>query len=705
MLVPVLALTIGLLNPLYGHNSGKEFPEVPHLSTLADFVSAETGLSFKYLTVYFSSDTTNTSSYKAFQTILTREEIQAASVSRLHELFLLMDHWNGYTINGQDWNTEANGSFILNNTNWSVTIDGHPIQQTLPGWVSFNHLPVSLNQIEKVIITEAPGIYRGTFTRGGAIHILTRKNPNGDSQDLGWDARVRMMTANEINDPGPYAYTPLNSPNEERLGPDIDLSTSYTTDRGYLQASGSVMRHRTTDTPIEQRVKQMLFLGDRQFASPTSKKHAFHLAGGHQIGSGDLSIRTGGTHHSEIAFLRPYGRDLPIQFRHTYAGIQWAQPLTETLRFQGSGTWNRVDPGQRANREGAGFNFSRNNRILRGALLFSGKDRQVETGGQVEWINTETWNRSWQFSQRQTSVYGRWIESAGPLTVTAEAHLAVAEGETAPSFTLRTDWHPTSQHQVTAWFSHSLAPDWISPDYWFWRDNGYPGISGLDSPVAAFPERKPATLSSAGTEWNLTPSGSFQLTTRGSIWRQSNLFLARRQFQIVRPEQWFSHSGTTFHTDQESTRGQISLRLRFTSLPGLTHTLFGSLSRVFSATDERRRALQETEARTATLRTNWEPVAGFRIWSHLRFQAERTWHEFDSVNGELYQDQQQLTTNHYHNQTGPLTQLDAGGSKRFWNDRLTLDLILRNILNQPYQLHPVGVNHELTFFIQMEVQL
>lgn len=705
VLVPVLAITIGLLNPLYGHISGTECPEVTHISTTADFVPAETGVSYKNRSVYFLSDTTNTPSYKAFQTILTREEIQAAGITRLHELFLLMDHWNGYTMNGQDWNASANGYSAHENTDWSVIIDGHPIQQTIPGWVSFNHLPVSLNQIEKVIITEAPGIDRGTFTRGGVIHILTRKKPNGNSQDQGWDARVRMMTANEINDPGPYAYTPLNSPNEERLGPDIDLSTSYTTDRGYLQASGSVMRHRTTDTPIEQRVKQMLFLGDGQFASPTSEKRSFYLAGGHQIGSGKLSIRTGATHHSEIAFLNPYGRDLPMKFRHTFTGIQWIQPITETLQLHGSGTWNRVNPGQRANREGAGFNFSRYNQIFRSTLLFSGEDRQVEAGGQVEWINAETWNRSWQFGQRQTSVYSRWIESAGPFTVTAEAHLTTAAGETAPSFSFRTDWHPNALHHISAWLSRSQTPDWISPDYWFWRDNGYPGISGLDSPVAAIPERKPTTLSAAGTEWNLAPSGSLQLTTRASIWQQRDLFLARRQFQIVRPEQWFSHSGTTFHTDQESTRGQISLRLRFTSLPGLTHILFGSLSRVFSATAEQRHALQETEARIATLRTNWEPVAGFRIWSRLRLHSARVWHEFSQVDGERYQDQQQLMEDRYHNRTGPLTQLDAGGRKLFWNDRIALDLILRNMLNQPYQLHPVGVNHELTFAIQIELRL
>lgn len=703
--VPVLAITIGLLNPLYGHVPGTDTPEMELEETADFFAPSKTASPSRNLSVYFRSDTSNTPSYKAFQTILTKEEIQVEGITRLHELFLLMDHWNGYTMNGQDWNASANGPTSYEYTDWSIFIDGHPIQQDLPGWFSFNHLPVSLNQIERVVISEAPGIHQGTFTTGGVIHIFTRESPNDDSQNRGLGARVRMMTANEINDPGPYAYTPLNSPNEERLGPDIDLSTSYTTNHGYLQASGTVMRHRTTDTPIEQRVKQMLFLGDGQFASPTSEKRSFYLAGGHQIGSGNLSIRTGGTHHSEIAFLHPYGRDLPMKFRHTYSGIQWNQPLTETLRLLGSGTWSQVNPGQRANREGAEFNFSRTNRIIRGALLFSGKDRQIEAGGQVEWINAKTWNRSWQFDQQQTSFFGRWIESADPLTIIAEAHLATAAGESAPSFSLRTDWLPNTLHQLSVWLSHSLSPDWMSPDYWYWRDNGYPGISGLDSPIADVPERKPATLSAAGTEWNLAPSGNVQFTTRTSIWRQRDLFIARQQFQIVRPEQWFSHSGTTFHTDQESTYGQISLLIRFTSLPGLTHTLFGSLSRVFNSTDEQSLVLQKTESRTAALRTHWEPVTGFRLWSRLRLVSPRIWHEFKQVDGEPYQDQQQLMEDRYHKRTGPLTQLDAGGRKLFWSGRIALDLILRNLLNQPYQLHPVGVNHELTFAIQMELRL
>src|SRR5690625_4274786 len=112
--------------------------------------------------------------------VITAEEIRLRGVARMDELFSLIDTWSGFTINGQDWSTTSPAQGIYEGTGWSLWIDRHPIPLTTLGWHSVNHLPVSLQEIEKVVILDTPVLYQGIFTGQGLIHIITTRCRKGD---------------------------------------------------------------------------------------------------------------------------------------------------------------------------------------------------------------------------------------------------------------------------------------------------------------------------------------------------------------------------------------------------------------------------------------------------------------------------------------------------------------------------------------------
>ena len=640
--------------------------------------------------------------------VITAEEIRLRGVARMDELFSLIDTWSGFTINGQDWSTTSPAQGIYEGTGWSLWIDRHPIPLTTLGWHSVNHLPVSLQEIEKVVILDTPVPYQGIFTGQGLIHIITTRCRKGVR------AEARFAAGNEINDPGPWEFTDHTSPNVERTGPDIDLVTGYGDDRWHLQASGSLLRHRNTDTPIEQRIKEMLFTGDG-FAEPTSRREALQLRGGFRSGQLTAGFHGGTYHHRDFPFFRSLGREVPVLFRSLYGGVNLSLPVGQVGDLYLRSDWQKREPDYLPNREQYRFSHLQRDLNTQATLIRSRERRHLSVSIQLDQTDLEGAVSEDFEPLRIGSLHTGWTERlSNRFQVAASARLAVARDEEALSTSVYGNWNPSGRHRFSLWIARHEELAAERRDMLFWIDQGYDTVTGLaegaesqtlEPLMSGGHGGRQKVTTSAGIDWHYRVSASAHLTVQSMFRHHNHLRLQRYRFSMVHPYQWFSHEGGTLFEDEWASTVGLNLTAEVGQSSRLRHRLFIGLREVTGGSREMRRSLDEIPARRLKITTTWLPVNGFHLWSSLRLASGTTWHEFEAAEGELVTDQQQLVQQTFRYQTDPVIALEAGTSKYLWSDRAALTFMVRNLLNRSQRLHPAGAGEDLTFTIQMTISL
>src|SRR4051812_32680607 len=104
---------------------------------------------------------------------------------------------------------------------WVIRLDGQRMPIAVDGTWILDELPVSLTQIDSVTVDEGPAIVDGQPSLLGRIDIFTRRIAKGVS------GIADYQHGDESGDPGPYRYTPLATPNVEKLGPFTSAAVGY----------------------------------------------------------------------------------------------------------------------------------------------------------------------------------------------------------------------------------------------------------------------------------------------------------------------------------------------------------------------------------------------------------------------------------------------------------------------------------------------
>jgi len=635
----------------------------------------------------------------SMKTVISSEEIRSAGISRLHELFTLFDNWTGYTINGQDWYAAAYGLSVYEEPGWIVMIDNHPVAISVIGLKSFNMLPVSLQEIEKIVIIDTPQLYRGIYADRGLIRIIT------DRSQAGWRTDLRFSIGNEINDPGPFEFTELNSPNEERLGPDADIVLGYRSANWHLQGSGSVMRHRSTDTPVERRIFDMLQTASG-FEDPTNLKIAGHITGGFNHGGLELNIQGGALTYRDFLFFHPYGREIPIQLQNRYAGVDASYEFTNDLSLTFSSTLNRREPGYSPNREDFRFDFYQTDLSHNLELQWGNPDRQLSSGIRFEYSNA---GGNFDLSPQPLEIwtfYQQWNEQLfDKAGIRTSLRLAGDGNDFAVSTGLMGEWEIINQQYLKPYFSYSERLPSQTQDLWFWIGNGYTGLDPLSIEHEPLPQRKTSVLTSAGVSGEFSPAENIGITLHPHLHHHRGYFLSRQQFSLIRPHQWFTHEGIGFFPDEKLTLAGFNASVSLQSYETVSHTVFFGIRSILWGSEELKNKFGEIPARRFRFSTLYAPLPGFELWASLQAQSAVNWREFDSVDGQIYTDLRQLDEGTYSAQSGPILHMDAGGRKALWSDRIWISLFVKNLLNRPYFHYPVGADKDLTFFVQIELSL
>ncbi len=644
----------------------------------------------------------------AEKTVVTREMLDASSVTRLSDLFAFANDWYYLSINGFDAFASPAGLSGWKRPLWKIIVDGQEFDLNFMDFQSLNLLPVNLGDIDNVEFISNPGHVNGLYAIGGIMNITTRKP---DKQGL--SARGRIMAGNEINDPGPYEYTELRTPNEERTGPDYELSLDYTTDNLMLRGGIRYQEHKSTDTPIDRRIKLMRVAGDGIYHDAINRGSTSWFEAGYSHGRFRHKLVATLTNIHDFYYFYPIGREIPSLWSFYHLGYLGNHQITDrhTLRIQSarnarSGAYKqnrfRLDwntPLQ-TSRNRLVFDFHSDSfRYSAGAshtiyAFGDGLFTQNESHHVLDFFSdgqlalTRTWQiRVWAGFQSEFNSIGYRLGISNRYRLAPNMYL-----------TGRIAWHD--------------LPRRGQPDIWHWSELGgadSPGnlSSRIIRPFTDIPEnREPGNdrllYGSLGLAARI--SHQIHLASSFSLARHKHFFQSRHSYVMDEFHQWFEQSAITFSDHLSPVVAGISLKLQARISDVFRHHIAYRFQKDISANQVPGEFHLFPEHK-ATFNNIWTPVPGLDVWISARAQSAVRWHEYEQIDGVEYTEINELVFYNYSATTEPFIHLDAAVSKTLWNERLRISFRGTNLLNQGYVLHPVGLDHDLTFYAQLKLLL
>jgi hypothetical protein len=211
-----------------------------------------------------------------------RARIEAAGWSRITELLEAATGWtrvsvDGFTFAASPDRLPAAGLSAAGMPEWALYINGRPSTTNVLGAHLLELLPVTVTQVDSVVVIPGPAFVYGTLAPRGAIEVFTSPPKSGAF------ASASYQHGDETGDPGPYRYTDLSSPNVEKIGPFAQARAGFSAGRWSIDAAGHFASINITDTLLTTRFLSTGFgrLPPQVSAAGASARANASLAGGY----------------------------------------------------------------------------------------------------------------------------------------------------------------------------------------------------------------------------------------------------------------------------------------------------------------------------------------------------------------------------------------------------------------------------------------
>ena len=611
--------------------------------------------------VAFGAGTTGTSAQ-----VLTTDDLVRAGVTRLSDILELADDWVGSSTEGYHWTIAPLGLSWEASPDWSLFLDGQPVNIQALNQRSLNALPLTIAEICEVQFHANPVVINGHLAHGGAVEINRCTPPTGVS------IKGQFAAGNETGDPGPYRYTDSETPNVDRTGPVAHSTVTTASDTWFIRVTGGLDEHHATNPRIRPRVLQ-LYQGEKDARILYRMLNLDTKLRNHRINVGASQI-------DDLMFLPVMGREIPLDKTITFVSASLSR---KSFGYSLSG--NAIELTTRKNPDSVSVNFSQR-KIHAHAYAVSSLPGTFH----FEYGGTATLSRTGLGATRSRDQLGTFRAYAVlqpdllfDTQVKTLAAFAVDAGVLGYELFSHT-WHERSGIGLRFMIRHR-APD-SKMNFAGWVRRGY---RIEDAEIHFQPQGLPKRELIYSGDLSWTTGNSVKLHVSGGWQRYVN---------FVRPLTESTLDSTRIRlqtmTGIVSTSGHIartSLRIFFPLSEKLILRVYGIYAYPWSTLHTFRDAWHHRLQ--VGMRGEFQPNDRFSLDVRVRYIGATVWNEFEEAarkNPEFYT-MNLPGTAHLH-----LTI-----QKRFWENRLRVSATMRNVLDHPHITHPAGARTRALFQVSL----
>lgn len=618
--------------------------------------------------------------------VITAEVLRSAGVRRLSDVLALIHGWDISTITGFTWEASPRGLSSFGRPTWAVMLDGQPVDLDVFGVRSLERLPVTLGQIDSVVILGTPTVQNGEFVEGGLIHIHSRQPQQGFS------VQAHLATANETGDPGPYQFTDLATSNIDRIGSDVSAQVAYGGTRVYAAAGALWREHFVTDPAIRRRNSDISV--DEH---PIIKQAAASIRAGWEVGGGRHELYLGHSWTRDFFFLKSFGRELPVESPFTHIGLNGAQPLSSAthLRYRLAYSANELD--KHANSLDLDFDWQLSRwKVEIEAMHRHGTGRFILGAGLAR-TSAKTGYTLSDDGFTQASLYGQLQhQPRRKMSQTLAFHLMSNGTDLRVKAAVAQRLRIGERHLLEAVLSYLDRLPEEADRIWYWVQRGYGFLSdnGVDVTYAGSLGRAHTVTFDA--RWMNRISTGLSLRISTYFRSLSGLSLEDQRFQFNALSQSFSGPVQLV----PSRRGKVAgaeIAANWEALRALELVLFYRYQE--AAGDDRlfKRTWRTVPRHWLRITARHEPWESVGLWGMLQYRSSTRWADYREADAQ--------TDGTYSHVVDDALTLDLAVQKWLWDRRMRLHLLFRNVFDDAVPYHPIGAAYGLTFIVQGEVSL
>lgn len=620
--------------------------------------------------------------------VIKQDDIALAGITRPGDLLALIEGWHNYSLDGYRWYA-GNDPFSTNQ--WLLFIDDQLLALDFFNLRHLNALPVSIEQIDSLVVTSGPSAWQGEYSDAGIMRIYTRPIPDGIS------ALVRYSSINETGDPGPYQYTRFRSENVDEIGPDYAIALSYGSEKLRVRSGAAHHFHPATDPVISarrdnypQRFQRVQMYPLFFQASTDALPGRHHLFLGY---AGSIPPDNTEKPGSDLLFFDPLSTEVSFHSGFRNLGLSGNIPVNDRWEMIYRLRQSQTSMEKPSNDIFADIDWQMNIRAAKAAVVFNSELFSGNLGGSVTQHQAESRWLDNSVDITHANFFSRLHRHNGKNQQELFLSLNRIDGQTRLKALLSYRRQFSAGSSLKAQVSLARQAFAADNNIWYWSKRGYSLLDELNLPLSFADDVIARRASRFDLQFQKKIKTNLQGEITASLQQVSDAWFPRQHFQNDPPQPSTplpihidtDISGTNFHL-------QAGLRHRVSEV--FRQRLYYRFRQPLTDGDVFRNVWESFPAHKLLFRMDYTPLAGFGLWGQFTWTSKTKW-------PYLLQLPQVKT---------PTTvdgnfQLDLAAHKNFWQQRLRTSLLVKNALNQTIRHHLLGATFDLSIIFKLAIQL
>ncbi|MCF6269975.1 MAG: hypothetical protein L3J41_09700 [Melioribacteraceae bacterium] len=606
------------------------------------------------------------------KTIITNNDLKNSGVINISDVFNLLNNWNNSTINGYSFAVSPNNLSLYQNQNVLILIDGQKVDLGEQDFINLNLIPLTIDQIDTVEIISFPQLNNGEYAQNGVINFITKKPTKGLSFNL------FNSVGNEVGDPGPYVFTQERSPNVDKLGYLLSFNLNTSGENWYLRSFIKTEENYLTDPAIIDRINSISSDNKSRMLAASVILNFNALSGNH-------NFLFGYTENDDFVFYRQIGGEAPTNNILKHIGINGTFNLSQNidLNYFVKNSNNEIK-----NRTSAIYSeFFESTELFLSRLESKYKNKNISLLFGLSYENQEISllgnNNEFNMITLYTSLnyfFSQRFNYAIDFSTTKQ------NGETLFNGTLKNFWRITTNNNLTFAFSYSQNL-FINNTYSLFPDN-YRAF--MDSTIS---DAK-SNLFSSVLLYSYNLNKRLKINLSGDYRHFFNYTLEDYNYQFYTLDRNIE-SNYNLKNNEFLKVASGSVEIEHIISEVVKHNLYYSYQTNFEGSSLFSELWKSLPTHKFVYSINFNFNNSFGIWAKYYYQSETSWSQY------RYLDFQ--STNESSSKSKAYSTIDLSAQKWFWQKRVWLNLVFKDILNNRKYFHPIGAGFDMRFYLQFHL--
>ncbi|MCH9028453.1 MAG: Plug domain-containing protein, partial [Bacteroidetes bacterium] len=511
----------------------------------------------------------NNSLYLIDRQIITSEDIKKSGVTRISDIFSLINNHNYSTINGYDHSVSINGLDNYQHQLWKIMLDGQRLDYSIFEDGNINNIPVTLSNIDYIEIYTVPQIIEGEFISSGLMHI------HSIIPEEGITMKGKIQVGSETGDPGPYRFTGDDTPNVDNQGTNYSVSLSFKKDYFYSILSYKSNTESLTSSAYRKRIQSIApNIGD----IPRLKLNAPSLKAGYITTDTRNEVYVTKSEIKDYYYFSPFGREIPLKNKYLHIGVTGEFQFHENYDLSYKIKYSKNNITKVENVFDFDFDWGYENIYGNVHSNIFLKDITLSLGVGINKYRAENESLTIDNSFFLRKIYGLIsFNYSEIINQNAGLFLTGNNDKTAYKVYLSNEVKINNHNNILVFISYAKSLLEESQNFWYWVDRGYDILDKNNIDYTIQGNLEGGKKLTFDIIYNSEINGKFFLKLNGFFRKLKDVYVEHRDYIYDFTDGSF-HSPTVVYTKQNGNTIGGGISINHNISPKARHTIFYNLT-------------------------------------------------------------------------------------------------------------------------------